>query len=52
MRKKKVIIYGLGMGYTRIKDYIENKCDVIGYSVGNCDRQKILGGAEQIYFTR
>lgn len=41
--KKKVIIYGLGIGYTRIKDYIESRCDVVGYSDSDSERQKILG---------
>ena len=41
--KKKVIIYGLGIGYTRIRDYIMNQCDVVGYSVRNGDRREILG---------
>lgn len=41
--KKKVIIYGLGIGYTRIRDYIMNQCDVVGYSDRNGDRREILG---------
>lgn len=42
--KKKVIIYGLGIRYTRIKDYIESRYDVVGYSDRDTDSQKILGG--------
>lgn len=48
MRKKKVIIYGLGIEYTRIKNYIRSRCDVVGYS--DSDRQKILGGGQKDKF--
>lgn len=41
--KKKVIVYGLGIGYTRVKDFVENRCDVVGYSDRDTSRQKILG---------
>lgn len=44
--KKKVIIYGLGIGYARIKDYIENRCDVVGYSDSDSEKQKMLGGGQ------
>lgn len=44
--KKKIIIYGLGIGYTRIKDFLENKYDVVGYSDRNDDSKEILGSSQ------